>query len=192
MRPTLVTDEAESHNAFSPEVVAEHATKHIVDMPVQISNQFEVQFISKCMPRIFPWALNYDCGGAEYPDLFTDRDWLEQCSNPMVAASIRQRWRKIVGEAVLLPGACGVILATRIDMQVAGDWMAVPVARNLHWRYAVLHSAFICCKQSVPAGQTSTQNLDKLITATKKIWSRMVSNSVIVSGHKRPTMVMWV
>ena len=186
VRPTLVTDEADSHNAFSPEVVAEHAMKHIVDMPVQMSNQFEDQFISKYMPRIFPWALNYDCGGAEYLDLFTDWDDLQHCSNTMVAASIRERWRKIAGEAVLLPGAHAAMLATRVEMQVAGDWMVVPVARSLHWRYAVLHSAFICCKQAVPAGQNAVNNLDKLVFATKKIWSRMVSNSGVVSGNKRP------
>ena len=109
VRPTLVTDEAESHNAFSPEVVAEHAMKHTVDMPIQMSNQFADQFISKYMPRIFPWALNYDCSGAEYPDLFIDWDELEQCSNQMVAASIRQRWRKIAGEAVLILGAHAVM-----------------------------------------------------------------------------------
>ena len=101
VRPTLVTNEAESHNAFAPEVVAEHAMKHIVDMPLQMSNQFEDQFISKYMPPFFPWALNYDCGGAQYPDLFTDWDDLQQCSNTRVAASIRERWRIIAGEAVL-------------------------------------------------------------------------------------------
>ena len=72
VRPTLVVDEAESQNTFAPEVVAEHALKHIVDMHIQMSMQFEQQFISKYMPRILPWSLNCDCGGAEYPDLFTD------------------------------------------------------------------------------------------------------------------------
>ena len=91
MRPALVTDEAESPNAFAPEVVAEHAMKHIVDMPIQLSNQFEGQFISKYMPRILPWALHYDCGGAEYPDVFIDWDELDQCSNQMAADSICQR-----------------------------------------------------------------------------------------------------
>ena len=41
------------------------------------------------------------------------------------------------------------MLATRPEMQVAGDWMLVPAARNLHWRYEVLHSAFMVCKQKV-------------------------------------------
>eukprot|EP00973_Karenia_brevis_P050071 6949825-Karenia_brevis.AAC.1 len=30
-------------------------------------------------------------------------------------------------------GACEM-LALRSEMQVAGDWIAVPAARNLHWR----------------------------------------------------------
>ena len=56
---------------------------------------------------------------------------------------------KICDEAVLLPGDHAAMLSTRAEAQVAGDWMVVPVARNLHWRYAVLHSAFVCCKQKV-------------------------------------------
>ena len=77
------------------------------------------------------------------------------------------------------------MLATRVEMQVAADWMAVPVARNLHWRYAVLQSALMSCKLAVPIGVTGRQNLEKLVEATKKIWSRMVSNSVVVQKHKR-------
>ena len=186
VRPTLVTDEADAQNSFSPEVVAEHAMKHIVDMPIQMSNQFEDQFISKYMPRIFPWALNYDCGGAEYPDLFTDWTELEQCSNKLVASGIRERWRKLADEALLLPGDHAAMLATRAEMHIAGDWMVVPVARNLHWRYSVLHSAFICCKQTIPTGVTAAENMEKLVLATKKIWERMVSNTVVVNGQKRP------
>ena len=57
----------------------------------------------------------------------------------------------------------------RPEMQIAGDWMVIPGARNLHWRYEVLHSAFMVCKQKVAPGKTLNQNLDDLLEATKKI-----------------------
>ncbi len=48
-----------------------------------LDNVFEDQFISKYLPRILHWALNYDCGGAEYPDLFAN--WDELLENQDIA-----------------------------------------------------------------------------------------------------------
>ena len=116
-------------------------------MTVRMSNVFEDQFVSKYLPRVFPWALNYDCGGAEYPALFANWDDILENQNALLAQGIQQRWRKIADEAVLLPGEHTKILSTRPEMQIGGDWMVVPASRNLHWRYAVLHSAFMVCNR---------------------------------------------
>ena len=70
VRPSIVNDEGESGGTFSPEVVAEQALQNVLDMTVKMSNKFEDQFVSKYLPRIFPWSMNYDCGGPEYPQLF--------------------------------------------------------------------------------------------------------------------------
>ena len=35
VRPTIVTDEAESANTFAPEVIAEQAMKNVADMPME-------------------------------------------------------------------------------------------------------------------------------------------------------------
>eukprot|EP00973_Karenia_brevis_P073528 10216465-Karenia_brevis.AAC.1 len=150
-----------------------------------MSNIFEDQFISKYLPRIVPWALNYDCGGAEYPDLFSNWEEMSENQDLLLSQGIKQRWRKIAGEAALTPGEHAKMLATRSEMQVAGDWIAVPAARNLHWRYSVLHSAFMVCKQKVAPGETLNANLETLIEATKKIWQKMSSNTVIINGHKK-------
>ena len=185
MRPCIVTDEAATADTLPAEVIAEHALKSISSLTIQMSNKFENQFVSKYTPRIFPWALNYDCGGAEYPNLFNDWEELLQGEQDRLAHSIQQRWRRIREEAPLLPGDYAAMLATRVETQVAGDWMVVPAARNLHWRYAVLHSAFIACKQKVAPGETLQQNLVELVEATKKIWQKMASNTVLVNGRKK-------
>ena len=52
---------------------------------------------------------------------------------------------------MLVPTAHAQMLARRPEMQVAGDWMRVPGARNV-WRYAALHSTFLVCKQKVVPG----------------------------------------
>ena len=89
------------------------------------------------MPRIFPAALNYDCGGADYPGLFAtfqedDADTLQE--------AVQTRWRRIAGEAVVTPGIYKQMLATRPEKQISGDWLLVPAAQNLHWRWMVLRS----------------------------------------------------
>ena len=61
------------------------------------------------------------------------------------------------------------MLATRAEMQVGADWVLVPAARNLHWRYEVLHSAFMTCKQTISPGESVEQNLDDLILVVRKI-----------------------
>ena len=71
VRPSLGSTDSASSGTFAPEVIAEHAVDNVLNMSVRMSNCFEDQFVSKYMPRVFPWALNYDCGGAEYPDLFS-------------------------------------------------------------------------------------------------------------------------
>ena len=76
---------------------------------------------------------------------------------------MKERWRRTNGEAPLLPGEYAKMLATRPECQVAGDWMLVPAVRNLHWRYAVLRSAFVVCKQKICPGESVNENFDKLI-----------------------------
>ena len=185
VRPSIVVDEGSSANTLHPEVVAEHALKSISNLTIRMSTKFENQFVSKYTPRIFPWALNYDCGGAEYPRLFTDWSEVLRGEHDCVASSIQERWRKVNDEAPLLPGDYAAMLATRAETQLAGDWMVVPAARNLHWRYAVLHSAFLVCKQKVSPGESLNQNLEDLVEATKRIWQRMAANSVLIGGHKK-------
>ena len=153
VRPSIVTDEATTADTFSEEVVAEYALKSISALEIHMSNKFENQFVSKYLPRIFPWALNYDCGGPEYPHLFSDWKEMDEGNTEELAGSVQERWRRIADEAPLLDGDYAAMLATRPESQLAGDWMAVPAARNLHWRYAVLHSAFLCCKQKVAPGE---------------------------------------
>ena len=83
---------------------------------------------------------------------------------------------------MLTPGSYAQMLSTRIEAQVAGDWMLVPSARNLHWRYEVLHSAFVTCKQRLSPDTDMKDNLDSLLKATKFIWERISKNQAKIKG----------
>ena len=85
----------------------------------------------------------------------------------------------------MVPGEYARMLATRPEMQVAADWLLVPAARNLHWRYEVLHSAFMVCKQKVSPGESLQQNLDELMAAVRKIWESISKNTVTINGKKQ-------
>ena len=125
VRPALVVDEGEARGTFSREAVTESAARDktsVVD--VSTSNSFENQFTSSYNCRVFPWALNYDCGGPDYPDLFADWSWLESTiaeRQGSGAGELRERWRRVQGEAPLLPGDYAKMLACRPEMQIAGD-----------------------------------------------------------------------
>ena len=191
LRPTIVTDEGEARGTFSKEAAAEAAMSDkvsAIDLPV--GSSFENQFVSQYSCRVFPWALNYDSGGADYPELFADWAWLERFTarndGEDAVGSLQERWRRIHGEAPLLPGEYARMLACRPEMQIAGDWMCVPAARNLHWRYAVLHSSFMMCKQKVAPGESMHQNLDRLMNSLQKIWNKISDNAVVIDKRKVP------
>ena len=64
MRPTIVADEGDAQGTFAKESIAEAAIADKLNiMDVSVSNTFENQFTSQYNCRVFPWALNYDCGG---------------------------------------------------------------------------------------------------------------------------------
>ena len=50
----------------------------VVQMSLQMGHVFEKQFVSKYLPRVFPWALSYECGGTEYPKVFPNWEQLLQ------------------------------------------------------------------------------------------------------------------
>ena len=186
VRPSIVVDEGETANTFSAETLCETAVPKVANLDVHMSNDFEDQFISKYAPRIFPWALNYDCGGADYPDLFADWQQLEQSLGAEAASSLKARWRRVEGEAPLFPGPYAKMIACRPELQIAGDWMLLPAARNLHWRYAVLRSAFVVCKEKVAPGESMAANIEILINAMESIWKKISSNAAVVQRRELP------
>ena len=61
--------------------------------------------------------------------------------------------------------------------------MLVPGARNLHWRYEVLHANFVSCKQKVAAGEPLNVNLEELVGAAKSLWPRLKKGQCPCTGQ---------
>ena len=78
VRPSIVVDEAAVVGTFSQEGLLQGTAPKVAGLDVKMSNEFQDQFISQYAARVFPWALNYDCGGADYPDRFADLVFLEK------------------------------------------------------------------------------------------------------------------
>ena len=64
--------------------------------------------------------------------------------------------------------------------------MLVPAARNLHWRYEVLHASFLSCKQKVAASEALNVNLAELVAAASGLWKRLQKGSIKVRGQTVP------
>ena len=153
-----------------------------------MSNDFVDQFVSKYLPSVFPWALNYACGGPEYPALFNLQAWedMEKGSIDPVALGVERRWRRLQGAPAVTPGLHAQHLATRCEAQLGSDWMCVPAARSLHWRYTVLHKAFVICKEKVAAGESLHVNLQQLIDASTSLLERLQKGTVKIHGVPKP------
>ena len=76
-------------------MLAEHAVTEVASMTVNMSNQFMDQFVSPYLAKISPWALNYPCGGPEYPALFGNCEELFREQETLLRDGICKRWRKI-------------------------------------------------------------------------------------------------
>ena len=189
VRPVLVLDQSDVGNVVNPEVHFEHALGQIATLDIQLSNQFEDQFNSRYLPLAFPWALNYNCGGPEYPHLFgknpLDVSDVDELAD-LVIAGVRARWRRLGDAPVMLPGTYSQHLATRSEAHLGADWMAVPAARSLHWRYQVLRQAFFICKEKVAPGEDLSVNLQALIDAATSVFHRLHRGSVTVHGKRIP------
>ena len=186
LRPSIVIGESTTDGALSTEVVVEQAFNKVTGLTVPMGNDFKPQFVASYIPRSAPWACNYSCGGADHPGLFGDWDALQAMNSQEQMLQADKRWRRTSDEPLLWPGAYAQLLATRPEMQLAADWMLVPSARNLHWRYEVLHSAFIMCKQRLSPDADRQQNMADLVAATKRIWEHIANNTVTIKGMKRP------
>ena len=74
-RPNLVVDESSVDNALPQSLQTEFAMSQVAGTTVEMSSKFVDQFVSRYLSSIFPWSLNYACGGAEYPELFNLQAW---------------------------------------------------------------------------------------------------------------------
>ena len=184
-RPNIVTPDATTQNALSPETLKEHAAGEVSQVKIPMVNTFEDQFVSQYLPRVFPWALPFDCGGPDMPHLFAPKGVDGEAEENALDRSVTTRWRRKENEAKLLPGPYAKMLAARSEAQIGADWMLVPAARNLHWRWQVLRSAFLECKKKVSPGHDMSENLHSLIEAVKSIWKRMLKDTIIVNGEKK-------
>ena len=118
----------------------------ISGVQIRMSTEFEEQFNTEYLSRIFPWALNYSCGGPDYANLFDNWDHL---AHENYSGRENGHSRRPLDAPILDAGKFHQMLATRCEAQIASDWMLVPAARNIHWRYMVLHNSFIVTKRQL-------------------------------------------
>ena len=64
--------------------------------------------------------------------------------------------------------------------------MCVPAVRNLHRRYAVLHKAFVVCKEKIAPGQSLEVNSQELVKAATSIMNKLQKGTVKVHGVPKP------
>ena len=103
-----------------------------------------------------------------------------------IALGVAQRWRRLASSPVLLPGEAAQLYATRSEAQIGADWMCIPAARNLHWRYQILRQAFLVCKAKVAPGESGDVNLQVLVKAATSLFERLQRGTINTHGKPLP------
>ena len=89
---------------------------------------------------------------ATFSELFDECCNLANVTPFKVYLSIASCWRRKGEEAMVIPRIYSQSSATHAGAQVAGVSTLLVTYRNLQWRFALLHSAFVVCKQNVVPG----------------------------------------
>lgn len=103
--PNLVLDEASVDNTLPQNLQTEYALSQVAGTTVEMPNKFEDQFVSRYLSSIFPWALNYGCGGPEYPELFKLQALsdMEVGSTDAFQLGVATWWRRLQDAPVVTP-----------------------------------------------------------------------------------------
>ena len=85
---------------------------------------------------------------------------------------------------ILDAGKFAQMLATRCEAQIASDWVLVPAARNLHWRYMVLHNAFCVTKRYATLDPDTGEQIQNLLKQMRWIWEAYRKNTVTINKQQ--------
>jgi hypothetical protein len=182
-RPTGVVAERDANLLVEHADQMKAALAKYSSLDVQVATRFEDQFVPLYLSRIYPWALNFECGGPEYSDFFVQEEDEE---------ALRTDGRRVMGtrrhgnSAVFTPQRHAKNLARRIEVQIAGDWGLVPGAHNLTMRYAALKEAHLSCRMRVTGDKPLDVNAQQLIDAADMLFKRLHQGSYTSHGRKRP------
>ena len=97
VRPQLILDQGSVDKVVNAEAGFEHALGQVANLDIKLTNEFEDQYNSRYLASVFPWALNYNCGGPEYPHLFAKNPAEDAGDDAMadpVSWGIQGRWRR--------------------------------------------------------------------------------------------------
>ena len=106
----MVVGERDTDHGAPMNVEAQAAFNKVSGLQVRMGNEFEKQFNSEDLSRIFPLALNYSFGGADVQDFFST---CEDLTDENYSTKNTARVRRTAGAPRLDPGAYAQMLATR-------------------------------------------------------------------------------
>jgi len=186
LRPLGVVAERDSGILTEYSDQVKSALEKHSNLDIQVGTKFEDQFVGPYLSRIFPWALNYETGGPDYPDFFAP-EANEEGDYDLASLKGKKRYRREAPHASLLdPPRHAKNLARRIEVQIAGDWSVVPAAHNLTMRYNSLKHSYLSCRRNCPPDRPLAENASILIKAVEKVFESLHKGVYEAHGSKRP------
>jgi hypothetical protein len=186
--PVVAADE-KIFSSVRPCTLEEDSSARGIDEDVQVSSalgnfsesEYKTQLGGNLLheswaPRytsmILPWTYNYMSGGPEYAKWYSDQP--------------AERWRRQKDAAVLNPDRYCKNIARRAEMQFAGHWTALPIARNLAVRYEALRKAYMMVGRRRQSGMPLADSATEFLQAAKTLFERLDSGTAIIHGKRQP------
>ena len=121
IRPHAICVDTSAQACSDPATLREGAMGRFGDLTVQTGGKEVLQFHTKYVSQVLPFAIPYMCSG---PDFFPD-----------------QRWRRTGENAPWVsPQVFAASFARRVEAQCRSDWSALPIIRNVAYKWLAEHA----------------------------------------------------
>jgi hypothetical protein len=131
-------------------------------------------FAPKYNSLVSPETYNYNSGGPEYPQFYSD------------APAERWRWRRHENAACLNPQRYCRNIARNSLMQMSNNWTTLPIARNLAVRYEALRNAYTMVGRRRAAGTPLAETATSFLEAAKKLFGLLDRGVCTIHQKRRP------
>ena len=173
VRPVNVAQDSNAGLIINNDLQVASALKNFSEYRVQLQpGMMNESFAPRYNSLVSPETFNYNSGGPEYPQFYSDAP--------------AERWRRHERAAYLNPQRYCRNIARNCLMQMSNNWTTLPIARNLAVRYEALKNAYMMVGRRRATGTPLAETATCFLNAAEKLFDRLDSGVCTIHQKRRP------